>query len=90
MATEQQTSDYEGIRGLREAISSQQYRKAMDVEYLLNYSSENDAMIESHIDEEIIQGIMDTPADDDYDPDDNCVFTKCLPRKDVSSNSNLK
>ena len=51
MAIEQQTSDYEGIRGLREAISSQQYRNAMDVEYLLNYSSENDAMMELPIEE---------------------------------------
>ena len=56
---------------LHEAISSLRYRNAMDIDHLLNYSCENDAVIESPIDEEIIQGIMNTSADNDHDPYDS-------------------
>ena len=44
----------------------------MDIEHLLNYPCENDAVMESPIDKEIIQGVMGTSANDDHDPDDNC------------------
>lgn len=46
----------------------------MDVEYLLNYPSENDAIMESPIDEEIIQSVMNN-NDDENDPesDDSSV-----------------
>ena len=56
---------------LHEAISGLRYRNAMDIEHLLNYSCENDAVMESPTDEEIIQGIMNTSADNDHDPYDS-------------------
>ena len=88
VATKQQASENEGICGLHEVISSLQYRNAMDVEHLFNYPSKNDAVMESSTDEEIIQGIMDTPADDDHDLDDSCVLR--FPKIGFSRNSNLK
>ncbi|MBA0743337.1 hypothetical protein Gogos_006029, partial [Gossypium gossypioides] len=36
----------------------------MDVEQILNYSSENESLMESPTDEEIIQGVMDVAVDD--------------------------
>ncbi|KAK9195137.1 hypothetical protein WN943_003256 [Citrus x changshan-huyou] len=38
------------------AISCLHYRNGMDIEHLLNYPCENDAVMESSTDEEIIQG----------------------------------
>ncbi|KAK9192613.1 hypothetical protein WN944_003306 [Citrus x changshan-huyou] len=38
------------------AISGLRYRNAMDIEHLLNYPCENDAVMESPTDEETIQG----------------------------------
>ena len=81
MATEQQAGEDEGIRELHETISSIQYRNAIDAEYLMNYHSENDAVMESPTDEEIIQGIMDMPADDDHDLDNSCVLLNISPKK---------
>ena len=46
----------------------------------MNYPSENDAVMESLTGEKIIQGIMDTPTDDDHDLDDNCVLLN-VPKK---------
>ncbi|MBA0813051.1 hypothetical protein Gohar_026935, partial [Gossypium harknessii] len=40
-------------------------KNAMDVEQILNYRSENESLMESPADEEIIQGVMDVPADDE-------------------------
>ncbi|MBA0664872.1 hypothetical protein Goklo_004815, partial [Gossypium klotzschianum] len=37
----------------------------MDVEQILNYLSENEFLIKSPTDEEIIQGLMNVPTDDD-------------------------
>ena len=42
----------------------------MDVKHLLNYLSENDAVT----DEEIIQEIIDTLVDDDHDLDNNSIL----------------
>lgn len=67
MAAEQQVDEDEGIRGLHEVISGLWYRNANDIEYLLNYSSENDTVMESPTNEQIIQGVMGTFADDDHD-----------------------
>ncbi|KAK9214619.1 hypothetical protein WN944_006612 [Citrus x changshan-huyou] len=86
VATEQQVGEDEDIHGLHEAISGLRYRNAMDIEYFLNYPCENDAVMESSIDEEIIQGVIvmessideeiiqgviGTSTDDDHDPDDS-------------------
>ncbi|KAK5843363.1 hypothetical protein PVK06_005817 [Gossypium arboreum] len=46
----------------------------MDVEQILNYPSENESLMESPMDEEIIQGVMDEPADDRQDPDNSSVL----------------
>ncbi|MBA0859510.1 hypothetical protein Goshw_007572, partial [Gossypium schwendimanii] len=37
----------------------------MGVEQILNYPSENESLMESPTDEEIIQGVMDVPADNE-------------------------
>ena len=50
MATNQQAGEDEGNCGLHEAISTLQYRNAMDVEHLLSYSNKNDAVMESPTD----------------------------------------
>ena len=54
MVTEQQATEDKGIRRLYEVIYSLQYRNAMDIEHLLNYPNENDVVMESSIDGEII------------------------------------
>ena len=67
----------------------------MDVEHILNYPSENDVVMESPIDEEIIQGKTDTPIideeiiqrkidkliNDDHDLDDSCVLPNVSPKE---------
>ena len=45
----------------------------MNVDHLLNYPSENDIVMESPTDEEIIQGVMNTPTDD-HDPNNSSVL----------------
>lgn len=47
----------------------------MDVELLLNYSRENEAIMEKPIDEEITQGEMDTLNDDYHDLDYSCILS---------------
>ncbi|MBA0749686.1 hypothetical protein Gogos_003586 [Gossypium gossypioides] len=37
----------------------------MDVKQILNYPSENESLIKSLTDEEIIQGVMNMPTDDE-------------------------
>ncbi|XP_022858482.1 CENP-B homolog protein 2-like [Olea europaea var. sylvestris] len=64
----------EGIQGLNDVISNLHYRNVMDVEHLLNYPSENDAIMESPRDEEIIQLVMNSNDDEnDPEPDDSSV-----------------
>ncbi|KAL8510545.1 hypothetical protein ACS0TY_017388 [Phlomoides rotata] len=58
----------EDIRGLSDAISNLRYRNVMDVEHPLNYSSENDAVMESPTYEEIIESVMNN-NDDENDPE---------------------
>ena len=55
----------------------------MDVEHLLNYPSNNDAVMESAIDEEIIQSVMNTSNDDENnpDPDDSSVLPNVSSKK---------
>ena len=64
----------EGIEGLNEVISNLRYRNVMDVEYLLNYPSENDAVMESPMDEEIIKSVMNIDKGIDPEPDDSNVI----------------
>ncbi|MFQ6643356.1 hypothetical protein Gotur_017745 [Gossypium turneri] len=42
---------------------------------ILNYPSEDESLMESPTDEEIIQGVMDVPADDEQDLDDSTVLS---------------
>lgn len=51
----QQVGEDEGIRELDEVIFGLHYKNMIDIESLLNYPSENDTLMESFIDEEIIQ-----------------------------------
>ncbi|KAG8474104.1 hypothetical protein CXB51_034161 [Gossypium anomalum] len=64
MSLKQEIGDFEGIHKLKEVIYDLHYRNAMDVEQILNYPSENESLIESPTNEEIIQGVMDVPAED--------------------------
>ncbi|XP_022853130.1 uncharacterized protein LOC111374648 [Olea europaea var. sylvestris] len=64
----------EGIQGLNDIISNLHYKNVMDVEYLLNYPSENDAVMESPTDEEKIQLVMNSnDNENDPEPDNNSV-----------------
>ncbi|XP_022895244.1 CENP-B homolog protein 2-like [Olea europaea var. sylvestris] len=64
----------EGIQGLNEVISNLHYRNVMDVEHLLNYPRENDAVMESPTDGEIIQSVINSNDDEnDPEPDDSRV-----------------
>ncbi|MBA0816256.1 hypothetical protein Gohar_000941, partial [Gossypium harknessii] len=40
-------------------------KNVMDVKQVLNYPSENESLMESPTDEEIIQGVMDVLADEE-------------------------
>ncbi|XP_074328015.1 uncharacterized protein LOC141665927 [Apium graveolens] len=64
----------EGVEGLNEVISNLRYRNVMDVEHLLNYPNENDAVMESPTDEEIIESVMSTDEGTDPEPDDSNVI----------------
>ncbi|MBA0756213.1 hypothetical protein Gogos_000012, partial [Gossypium gossypioides] len=66
MPLEQEIGDFEGIHKLKE---------------ILNYPSENESLMESPMDEEIIQGVMDVPADDEQDPDGNSVLPHVSPKQ---------
>lgn len=47
----------------------------MDMEYLLSYFCEKDAVIEFPVNKEIIQKVMSTFADDNHDPNDNYTLS---------------
>ncbi|MBA0852442.1 hypothetical protein Goshw_005385, partial [Gossypium schwendimanii] len=81
MHLKQEIDDVEGIHKLKEVISDLHYRNAMDVEQILNYPSENESLVDSTLDEEIIQGVMDVPADDEQDPDESSVLPHVSPKK---------
>ncbi|XP_022888936.1 CENP-B homolog protein 2-like [Olea europaea var. sylvestris] len=64
----------EGIQGLNDVISNLHYRNVMDVEHLLNYPNENNAVMKSPTDEEIIQSVMNSNDDEnDHEPNDSSV-----------------
>ncbi|KAK3228651.1 hypothetical protein Dsin_000532 [Dipteronia sinensis] len=83
MASEPQVGEDEGIDRLREVISGLHYRNVIDVDHLLNYTSENDIVIESPTNEEIIQGVMNTPTDD-HDLDDISVLPSVSSKEEFS------
>ncbi|MBA0650029.1 hypothetical protein Goklo_017519 [Gossypium klotzschianum] len=58
MPLEQEIGDVKGIHKLKVVISDLHYRNAMDVEQILNYPSENESLMESPMDEEIIQELL--------------------------------
>ena len=43
----------------------------MDIEHLLNYPCENDVVMKSPTNQDIIREVIDTSADDDHDLDDS-------------------
>ncbi|KAK8299899.1 hypothetical protein V6Z11_D05G348500 [Gossypium hirsutum] len=49
--------------------------------WILNYPSENKFLMDSPTDEEIIQGVIDVPADDEQDPDDSSVLPHVSPKE---------
>ncbi|MBA0874232.1 hypothetical protein Goshw_013805 [Gossypium schwendimanii] len=53
----------------------------MDVKQILNYPSENDSLMESPTDEEIIQGVMDVLADEEQDLDNSSVLSHVSPKE---------
>ncbi|MBA0816254.1 hypothetical protein Gohar_000941, partial [Gossypium harknessii] len=53
----------------------------MDVKQVLNYPSENESLMESPTDEEIIQGVMDVLADEEQDPDNSSVLSHVSPKE---------
>ncbi|KAK8302949.1 hypothetical protein V6Z11_D04G119500, partial [Gossypium hirsutum] len=87
---EQEIDDVEGIHKLKEVISDLHYRNVMDVEQILNYPSENESLMESPTDEEIIQGVMDVLADDEQDPNDSRVLPHVSPKEAFLAMDTLK
>ncbi|KAL6521706.1 hypothetical protein OROGR_018275 [Orobanche gracilis] len=63
----------EDSRGLSDVISNLRYRSLMDVKYFLNYPSDNDTLMESSTDEEIIQSVLNND-DDENDENDSDVI----------------
>ncbi|XP_017624694.1 CENP-B homolog protein 2-like [Gossypium arboreum] len=90
MPLEQEIGDVEGIHKLKEVISYLHYRNAMDVEQTLNYPSETESLIESSMDEEIIQGVMDVSANDEQDLDDSSILPHVSPKKAFLAVDTLK
>ncbi|MFQ6629769.1 hypothetical protein Gotur_007165 [Gossypium turneri] len=62
----------------------------MDVEQILNYPSENEYLMESPTDEEIIQGVMDVSTDDDQDPDYSSLVPYISPKEAFLAVDTLK
>ncbi|MBA0754564.1 hypothetical protein Gogos_021686, partial [Gossypium gossypioides] len=82
--------DVEGIHKLKEVISDLHYRNVVDVEQILNYPSENESLMKSPMDEEIIQGVMDVPTNDKQDPDDSSVLPHVSPKEAFLAVDTLK
>jgi len=57
----------EDIQGLTNVISNLRYRNVMDVEHLLNYPNENNAVMELPTDEEIIDSVLNDENDPELD-----------------------
>lgn len=82
MDSQPQVGGDEGINLLRQAINGLGYRNAMDVEDVLNYPTENNAVMESPIDEEFIDAIMNTTTIEDHDGSNgSCVLSSVSPKE---------
>lgn len=62
----------------------------MDVEQILNYPSENESLTESPTDDEIIQGVMDVPADEEQDPGESSALPQVSPKEAFLAVDTLK
>nr|KJB15076.1 hypothetical protein B456_002G159000 [Gossypium raimondii] len=87
---EQEIGDVEGIHKLKEVISDLHYRNVMDVEQILNYTSENESLMESPTNEEIIHGVMDVSANDEQDLNDSNVLPHVSPKEAFLAVDTLK
>ncbi|MBA0869427.1 hypothetical protein Goshw_027989 [Gossypium schwendimanii] len=66
--------DETGLFYCLQADHSLATKNSIDVKQILNYPSENESLMESPTDEEIIQGVMDVLADDEQDLDDSTIL----------------
>ncbi|XP_055833571.1 CENP-B homolog protein 2-like [Solanum dulcamara] len=66
----------EGIQELNDVISNLAYRNMMDVEHLLNYPNENDTVMESPAEEEIIQSVMNNDDENNLGQDDRSIVPR--------------
>ncbi|XP_055808265.1 CENP-B homolog protein 2-like [Solanum dulcamara] len=63
----------ESIKELNDVISNLAYRNVMDVEHILNHPNENDTVMESPIEKEIIQFVMNNDDENDPEQDDSSI-----------------
>ncbi|XP_074364561.1 uncharacterized protein LOC141705551 [Apium graveolens] len=68
------------IQDLTKLLSKLNYRNVMNVEHLLNYPEENNAVMDSSKDEEIIEAVLDDEANDP-EPDDSITIPQVSSRE---------
>ncbi|XP_055824963.1 uncharacterized protein LOC129893449 [Solanum dulcamara] len=71
----------EGIQELNDVISNLAYINVMDVEHLLNYPKENDTIMKSPIEEEIIQYVMNNDDENDPEQDNSSIVPHVSSKK---------
>ncbi len=67
------------IQDLTKLLSRLNYKNVMDVEHLLNYLEENNTVMESLTDEEIIEVVLNDEANDP-EPDNSITIPRVLKR----------
>ena len=72
------------------SIYNLQSRHVIDVDQFLNYSSQNNTIMESSTDEKIVQEVMDMLNDDDQNLYDNCVLLNISLKNSLSVIKTLK
>ncbi|KAG4159173.1 hypothetical protein ERO13_D02G160050v2, partial [Gossypium hirsutum] len=87
---EQEIGDVKVIHKLKKVISDLHYRNAMDIDQILNYPSENESLMESPTNEEIIQGVMDVSTDDEQDLDYSSLLPHVSPKEAFLAVDTLK
>ena len=68
------------IQDLTKLLSKLNYRNVMNVEHLLNYPEENNAVMDSPTDEEIIEAVLNDEANDP-EPDDSITIPQVSSRE---------
>ncbi|XP_074327476.1 uncharacterized protein LOC141665387 [Apium graveolens] len=68
------------IQDLTKFLSKLNYRNVMNVEHLLNYPEENNAVMDSPTDEEIIEAVLNDEANDP-EPDDSITIPQVSSRE---------